>query len=136
MLTKSKKRSCYPSIKTLAFKNFSDRLFVVCFSLNMLFLPFSRILTCKSINNSYPVPVYTLNIQQPHLISLLITFKSETFAVQVSFGVENINRTFLLTLKTPNILRSTLSVVGLLLSTLSLLFFPFILVILLAARIR
>ena len=52
---------CYISISTLTSKNISGTLFVVCLFRNMFFLPFSGILTCKYINHTYPVAVYTLN---------------------------------------------------------------------------
>ena len=87
------------------------------------------------MNNSYLVSVYTLNIQRPHLISLFKTTKTKTFAVHVTFGVENINHTFFLTLKPLNMLSSTLFVVCLLLNTLFLLFFQVKVVIRSAAAI-
>ena len=55
------RRNCYLRVTTLTFKNISRTLLVVFLSLNMLFLPFSGILTWKCINNSYPVAVDTLN---------------------------------------------------------------------------
>ena len=55
------KRHCYLCVSTLTSKHISGSLFVFCLSLNMFFLPFSGILTCKYINHTYPVAVYTLN---------------------------------------------------------------------------
>ena len=40
------------SVRTLTCNNSSGTLFFVCFSVNMFFLPFSTILTWKSINHS------------------------------------------------------------------------------------
>ena len=56
-----RKRHYYLSVSTLISKNISGTLFVVCLCLSMLFVPFSCILTCKYINHTYPVAVYTLN---------------------------------------------------------------------------
>ena len=56
-----KKRNCYVSKSTLRTKNMSDNLCGVSFCLNLFFLPFSRILSWKCINDSYLVAVYTLN---------------------------------------------------------------------------
>ena len=58
------KRHFYLSGSTLTSKNISRTLFVVCLSVNMFFVPFSGILTCKCINDSYPVAVYTLNTRR------------------------------------------------------------------------
>ena len=55
------KRHCSLSVSTLASRNISNTLFVVSFSLNTSFLPFSGILTFKYIKHTYPVAVYTLN---------------------------------------------------------------------------
>ena len=46
---------------TLTFKNITITFFVVCFSLNLSFVPFSSIFTWKCINHSYLLSVYTLD---------------------------------------------------------------------------
>ena len=48
-------------VSTLTSKRISATLFVVCLPLIMFFVPFSCILTCKYMNHTYPVAVYTLN---------------------------------------------------------------------------
>ena len=58
------KHHCYILVGTLASKNISGSLFVVCLSLNAFFVPFSGILCCKYIKHTYPVAVYTLNTQR------------------------------------------------------------------------
>ena len=50
LLTESKKRNCYLSVRISISKNISSTFVVVCFSLDMLLLPFSGILTLEFIN--------------------------------------------------------------------------------------
>ena len=57
-----KMQNCSLSVSILTSKNISGKLFGLCLSLNLYFLPFSGILNWKSINHSYLVVVYTLNI--------------------------------------------------------------------------
>ena len=49
------KSSCYLCLSTLASKNISGTLFLVCVCLNLFFLSFCGVLTWKYINNSYLV---------------------------------------------------------------------------------
>ena len=72
------KRNCYLSVSTLTSKDISSTLFILCFSLNVFVLPFSGILTWKSINHSYLVPVYT-QIHQARVVSLFVAAKNVTF---------------------------------------------------------
>ena len=58
------KRNSYFSVSIVTSKNISRSRFILCFPLNMLFLPFCCILTWKSIKYIYLVPVYTLNTQR------------------------------------------------------------------------
>ena len=67
------KRHCYLSVSTLASRNISNTLFVVSFSLNTSFLPFSGILTFKYIKHTYPVAVYTLNTRSTPYCLFLTT---------------------------------------------------------------
>ena len=55
------KRHCYLSVSSLASKNISSTLFVVCLSLNTFFLPFCGISTCEYIKHTSSLAVDTLN---------------------------------------------------------------------------
>ena len=80
------KRNSYFSVGTLTSKNISDTWFIVCFSLNMLFLPFSGILTWKCINHTCVVAVHALNTPRtPYFF--LITAENVTFIFYSLFQV-------------------------------------------------
>ena len=72
------KRNCYLTVSTLRFRKISGTLFVFCFSLNMIYLPFCRAWTWKCINHACLVAVYTLNTPRTQY-SLCITTKNVTF---------------------------------------------------------
>ena len=76
LVIECKNAVCYLSVSTLASKNISGTLFVVCLSLNTFFLPFYCILASKTINKSYPAVVYTLNTSMTPYI-----FENEMFTV-------------------------------------------------------
>ena len=61
LLYSNNKRLSQHCVSTLTSRNTNVTLFVVFSSLNTVFRPFSDILTCKYMNQAYPVSVYTLN---------------------------------------------------------------------------
>ena len=115
------KRNCYLSVTTLTSKNITCAWFIVCFHLNMFFLPFSVILTWKCINHTYFVWRYTLNT--PNTPYFFVYNREKRLHFMLLFCLQNINRTFLLTSKLVNMSRSILFVVCYLQNTLFLVFF-------------
>ena len=118
-LHKVQNHNCYIYISILTTQNISGTLFVLCLSIKIFCLTFSDILTLKCINHTYLAEDYSLNT--PSTTYLLV--------FHFSFALQNINRTFFLTLKPLIILSSTLFLVCVLPYTLFLLFFAVKLVI-------
>ena len=64
----SKLVNCVTCAKVCSHPHFT----LLLLSLNMFFVPFSSILTCKYINHTYPVVVYTPNTPSiPHCLFLI-----------------------------------------------------------------
>ena len=122
LVDRVQKRNCYLSIRTLTSKNISGNLILVCFPLNMFFLPFSAILTRKCINYTYFAAVYT-QIQKVHLISFFISAKTMTFTLHPLLSPSKHQSYLSSNLETSKYVRQNLFVVSLLLNTLFLLFF-------------
>ena len=96
---------------------FDSTLFVVCLLENTLFLLFSGILTCNCNSRNYLVALYTVyRPSTPYCLFLSAENAPLTFALQ------NIDHTFVPTLKPVNVLDGSLFFVCLLVNMLFLLF--------------
>ena len=62
--SQSIKTQFYLLVIILTLKNISSNLFVVYFSVNMYYVPFSSVLTWKSVNHIYLFLVYFLNTRR------------------------------------------------------------------------
>ena len=116
LVNRVQKRKCYVSEINLTSKSISATYFVICLSLHVFSTVF-RHLILKSMNHIYLLSVYTLNTPSTR-ISLFITTKNVTFFFMLSFGLQNVNCTFVLNSEPVNMLAGTLVVGCFLLNTL------------------
>ena len=117
------KRYCYLSVSTFTSKNINGILFFVWYTLNIFFLLFSGALSWKCVNHTFSVAVSTVDTTEHTLFLCLYPLKSQHLLFMLSFGLQNINRTVLLSSKPLNKLDGTFVVVCLLLNTLFVHFF-------------
>ena len=112
LLERVGKCNYYVSISTLISKNISGIFFVVSLSRNLLFQPFSNILTWKTINHTYLLAVYTLNTSRTPYFFVYNTWKLKCFSDTILWPSKHQSCVFF-TSKLQRTLRSTLFVVSL-----------------------
>ena len=113
---------CHLFLGTWRWKSISGTLFVVSWSLNIFFLPFCCIWTCKYIKDSYRLAVGTLNTPSTPYLFVDNCWKRDIYPFMLWFGLQNINRTFVVYWKVLSMVVATSFVVCLLLNCLFVLF--------------
>ena len=93
------KYNSYLFVSTLTSKNISGTLCVVCSTLNLLFLPFSGILSWKFINHTYPVAVFTLYTPRKPYFFVYNHQKHNIYLSWFPLTFKTFNCTFLVTSK-------------------------------------
>ena len=116
------KRHYYMCVITITSKNIGGTLFVAFYFVNRFFVLFSLILTCKSINDTYPVAVYTLNTPSTTYFFFSLTAENVPFTFGVVLRPSKYQPYLCSNFETSNYVRRTLFLVCLPLNTLFLLF--------------